>query len=367
MRQIVIKQGVIGLVFKNAELVNILQAGKHWVGWAKEVRMYNLFNQYVPHVELDLLLKNKELRKMLDVIEVGDHELTMRFEKGRLKEVLKTGTYAFWNLEVDHTFQTVDLTSTEEITELSVNLLKRVQLLPYVRAFVVESNEKGLLFVNGEMRKELSPGTYFFWQNATPISVSKVDLRLQQLEVTGQEILTKDKAALRINFFAEYKVKNVRVALGSNVNYLKQLYVQLQIALREYVGALTLDELLERKDEIGTSILDNFQTKAELLGVTLWDAGIRDVILPGEMKTIMNQVLIAQKQAQANSITRREETASTRSLLNTAKLMENNEMLFTLKEMEYMEKIADRIGEITINGNGNAVAQLKEIFTPQKK
>ncbi|NQZ78262.1 MAG: slipin family protein, partial [Ekhidna sp.] len=91
-----------------------------------------------------------------------------------------------------------------------------------------------------------------------------------------------------------------------------------------------------------------------------------DIILPGDMKEIMNQVLIAQKQAQANVITRREETASTRSLLNTAKLMEENDMLFKLKEMEYVEKIADKIGEITVSGNGQIVDQLKGIFTPGK-
>lgn len=84
------------------------------------------------------------------------------------------------------------------------------------------------------------------------------------------------------------------------------------------------------------------------------------------MKDIMNQVLMAQKKAQANVITRREETASTRSLLNTAKLMEENEMLYKLKEMEYVEKIAEKIGEITLNGNGGMVKQLKEIFATSK-
>jgi regulator of protease activity HflC (stomatin/prohibitin superfamily) len=96
------------------------------------------------------------------------------------------------------------------------------------------------------------------------------------------------------------------------------------------------------------------------------NCGMRDVILTGDMKEIMNQVLIAQKKAQANVITRREETASTRSLLNTAKLMEDNEMLFKLKEMEYVEKIAHKIGEITLSGNGNMVKQLKEIFSVNK-
>ena len=84
------------------------------------------------------------------------------------------------------------------------------------------------------------------------------------------------------------------------------------------------------------------------------------------MKQIMNQVLMAQKQAQANVIKRREETAATRGLLNTAKLMEDNEMLYTLKEMEYVEKIADKIGEITVRGDGGMVKQLKEIFAVSK-
>ena len=62
------------------------------------------------------------------------------------------------------------------------------------------------------------------------------------------------------------------------------------------------------------------------------------------------------------SIIRREETAAMRNMLNTAKLMEENEMLWKLKEMEYVEKIADKIGEITISGGGNVIGQLREIF-----
>ena len=83
------------------------------------------------------------------------------------------------------------------------------------------------------------------------------------------------------------------------------------------------------------------------------------------MKEIMNQVLVAQKKAQANIITRREETASTRSLLNTAKLMEDNDMLFKLKEMEYVEKIADKINSITLSGGSQVVDQLKHLFAPR--
>lgn len=151
-----------------------------------------------------------------------------------------------------------------------------------------------------------------------------------------------------------------------NKDYEKQLYITLQLALRAFVGAYTLDDLLEQKETIAKVVLEEVRNQAAILGVKVLHAGMRDVILPGDMKEIMNQVLIAHKKAQANVITRREETASTRSMLNTAKLMEDNTMLFKLKEMEYVEKIAEKIGEITVAGNGNVIEQLKDIFSVNK-
>jgi regulator of protease activity HflC (stomatin/prohibitin superfamily) len=182
------------------------------------------------------------------------------------------------------------------------------------------------------------------------------------MEISGQELLTKDKAALRINFFVSYKIVDSIKALIDNKDAEKQLYVLMQLALRAFVGGFTLDELLSKKDDIATAILKEATSKINALGFVVFDAGIRDIILPGDMKEIMNQVLVAEKKAQANSIMRREETASMRSMLNTAKLMEENETLWKLKEMEYVEKIAERIGEITISGSGNVIGQLKEIF-----
>ena len=79
----------------------------------------------------------------------------------------------------------------------------------------------------------------------------------------------------------------------------------------------------------------------------------------------MNTVLVAEKKAQANVITRREEVASTRSLLNTAKLMEDNKTLYKLKELEYLERICDKVGEISVSGNGSLIEQLGKLVTVQ--
>ena len=183
------------------------------------------------------------------------------------------------------------------------------------------------------------------------------------MELSSQELLTKDKAAVRMNFQLEYLVVEVQKSLLENSNFSKQLYTTGQLAMREIVGSMTLDELLDSKESVGEFVLKSLKDKSGKLGVQVVQAGIRDIILPGEVKEIMNQVLIAEKKAQANAIARREETASTRNMLNTAKLMEDNAVLLKLKEMEYVEKIADKIGEIKLSSGGAIVDQLAQILT----
>jgi regulator of protease activity HflC (stomatin/prohibitin superfamily) len=108
--------------------------------------------------------------------------------------------------------------------------------------------------------------------------------------------------------------------------------------------------LLSDKGECETEIHQYVAAKIEPHGFSLRTVGIKDIILPGEMKDILNQVVAAEKAAQANIIKRREETAATRSLLNTAKLMEENPTLLRLKELETLEKITEKVDKLTVFG-----------------
>ena len=362
MKRVNIDAYQVGLVFEKGKLIRVLEAGSYWIFGNKNVHIYEMKQSFVAPIELTILLQNEKLVSMLEVVEIADNEMALYYVNGMFKEVLTTGRYAFWKGYLNNEFTKIDLSKVAIIETVPVALLENSKVRVYTRKYQVLNFEKGLLFVNGAFVKELSAGNYYFWNNAIPIEVKNVDIRQQQMEISGQELLTKDKAGLRINFYVRFQVVDILKALVENKDYEKQLYVLMQLALRAFVGGLTLDELLSKKDTIASAILEEVQTKISDLGLLVSDAGIRDVILPGDMKEIMNQVLIAEKKAQANSIMRREETASTRSLLNTAKLMEENEMLWKLKEMEYVEKIADKIGEITISGGGNVIGQLKEIF-----
>ena len=230
----------------------------------------------------------------------------------------------------------------------------------------VASYQKARLYFNKHFEKVLEPGTYYFWKNGVEVDVGYVDTRLTQMNITGQEILTQDKVSLRINFVCSYRITDYVKVLTEIDDYAEQLHVTAQLAMREYVGKHKLDEILEGKDQVSEHIIARLKEKAPALFVEVLDGGVKDIILPGEIRDIMNTVLAAEKRAQASVITRREEVASTRSLLNTARLMEENQTLYRLKELEYIERICANVGNINLNGTGDMLAQLGDILRSRR-
>lgn len=367
MKQVKINAYQVGLVFKNGVYKKMLQEGNHWLWFSETVMIHDVTKQFNTSAEMNILLQDAALAEVLQVIAVADNEIVLQYQDGLLKQVLTAGRYAFWKNAVNnYAFIKADIRKIDITEDISRDVLQNKLVAPYVRTYTVEHYEKAVLFIDGKYAQVLPAGIYNWWKNNITIVVGKADIRMQQIEINGQEILTKDKAALRINGYAQYKLVDIGKALLQNKEYERQLYVAFQLALREYIGALGFDELLEKKDTIVPFILEAVKNTANDLGVAVNGFGIRDIILPGDVKDIMNKVLVAEKNAQANSIMRREETASTRSLLNTAKLMEDNTMLWKLKEMEYVEKIADKISNISVSGNGTLIEQLKQIFVAQK-
>jgi signal recognition particle subunit SEC65 len=364
MKRISVNDYQVGLLFNKGVYKKMLAAGNYWLWTNDDVFVYDINTPFNAPIELNILLQDRELAERLQVVEVGDNQIALQYENGLLKNVLNPGRYAYWKSAVNYEFVKADISKIEITENISRAVLQNKLVLPFVRTYTVENYEKAILFVDGKYVQLLDADVYYWWKNSITITVGKVDTRMQQLEINGQEILTKDKTPLRINGYAQYKVVDIQKALLQNKDYDRQLYVAFQLALREYIAALTFDELLDKKNAVANFVLEAIKAAAGTLGIAVSNFGIRDIILPGDVKDIINQVMIAEKKAQANSIMRREETASTRSLLNTAKLMEDNAMLWKLKEMEYVEKIAEKISNISLSGNGMLIDQLKQIFVP---
>jgi regulator of protease activity HflC (stomatin/prohibitin superfamily) len=167
----------------------------------------------------------------------------------------------------------------------------------------------------------------------------EVDLREATLDVQGQEIMSADKVTLRLNAVATYRVADPRKAVCTADDFKQALYREAQLVLRAVVSARELDQLLADKEAVASEAAALLAPHAEALGIEVSALGIRDLILPGDMKELMNKVIEAKKAAEANLITRREETAALRSQANTAKLLTESPTLMRLRELEVLEKV----------------------------
>jgi regulator of protease activity HflC (stomatin/prohibitin superfamily) len=363
MQRIVIAQHERGVYSKDRSIVKILEPGIYHIVdlfGRVGVEVHNLTVPEFNHPYVDVLVKEKRnlVDKHFQLIELGEYEVGLVYKNGKLNGILKPGTrQLYWQGPIEVTVEVLNIAQDFAVPKAKVGLIAnaRMDSLPrevinYVAISEVPDNHVGLLIVDGELVQSLKPGLYAYWKFNRNVKVEQVELRMQLMEVQGQEILTKDKVSLRVNLSAQYQITDPVLARGKLVNIADYVYRELQFALRQAVGTRSLDTLLGDKDELDKVIFAVVKDKITEFGIEVRSVGVKDVILPGDMKEILNQVVEAEKVAQANVIKRREETAATRSLLNTARLMDDNPTLMRLKELEVLEKVTEKVDRLTVFG-----------------
>ena len=362
MKKMIINENQKGFLFKNGKYMKLLDAGKYHLFGGREIEISSLDQPIAcSKCALETLLADKSVAERVTVVEVGDEELALHYVSGKFSSVLRHGKHAFWSVVDQHEFKIVDISTPEVDASIPQYIFSKIPQTYYTKIEVAEY-QKARLYFDQKLVRILDAGTYYFWRTSTKVDVSFVDTRLTQMNITGQEILTADKVTLRINFVCNYRVTDYVKILTEIDVFGEQMHVAAQLALREYVGKHKLDEILENKDQMTEFVFAKLKAREKDLFVEITDAGVKDIILPGEIRAIMNTVLAAENRAQANVITRREEVASTRSLLNTAKLMDENQTLYKLKELEYVERICENVGHISLNGSGDILSQLTAIL-----
>lgn len=359
-----------GLLFKHEQFVKVLATGVH--------EFWNLHKQYkvqivnatsaVSHPVSEPVLSladtyPERFAEHLQRWETNENEVGLVYQDNVLKDIKSPAQRgAYWHGKRMLEVRKLDIAEVLQVQKTLVNQLAatkdthlRTAALAAIVISTVPEGFIGFLEVDGVQREVLPAGVHVWWQFNHMIKVSQLDTRLQTMEVNGQEILTKDRVGLRINLSALWQVKEAQLVKSSLVDHKDYLYRELQLALRTVVSTQTLDELLADKNLLNQTIQGIVAEKVAAYGLELNTVGARDIILPGEMKAILAQVVEAEKKAEANLIRRREETQETRSLHNTAKVMEGNPVLLRLKELEILEKITGRIQNLSVYGGLDSV------------
>jgi len=351
------------LVIRKRRLADILAPGEYWMwtlGRGIEFEVHDTralvmsgdWGNYIARERPDLVSRH------VVVVETTDTQVAVVYVDGCLARVVGPATRVlFWRGAVEVAFEVIDAAAAPAVPPAMLPALARLGRAVPVAFAAVDEGKRALVYLDGKLIAELGPGLYGYWTAVKTPRIEILEMRRQTLEVTGQEILTRDKVTLRVNISAVYEIVDPAVARAGVKDVQEHLYRTLQIAARQTLTKRTLEEALADKADIDEAVAAEVRREMEAYGVRMGAIALKDVILPGDIRDILNQVVTAEKQAQANLIRRREETAATRSLLNTARLMEDNPLLVRLKELETLEKIADKVDKITVVGGLDALLE----------
>lgn len=362
-----------GLLSRDGRLVRLIQPGKFKIfNWGDHysAEIVKVVRTELP-VERARLIQRAlpEATDAIKIVQTDTNEVAIVSLDGEPKHViLPNSARAFWSAVTDVSVERIDTSAQLRVDRRHLDKIDVARTTAIVSA-VVESYEAALLVVDGEVKERLKPGRHAFWAVGRTVRIAKIDLRPTPLEVTAQEILTKDRVAIRVTLTAFYRVTDPEKAVMASADLGNTIYRLVQFAIREAVATRTLDEILAARDSIDTEVRTFVAGRVAALGAEVGEIGVKDVILPGDIRELLNKVVEAERVAKANLIRRQEETAATRSLLNTARLMEDNPLLLRLKELEALERLVEKVGRIDLHageGAGGLQALLSNLYRLEK-
>lgn len=365
-----IKKHERGLVFRDGDFLQLLQPGDYRI-WnltgRNSVQVVNTLETQFRHNLLDALILEPELMEELLVVDLGDSERAIVWKDERLAYLLGPGRHAFWLANGRLRVERFDVSQFRfEHPRLQV-ILRHTDATKFFDGVQVESNEDVLLYRDGVLIGRLSEGLNVFWKGTGKVTWKTIDRRELSLDVAGQEIMTSDKVTLRVNLLVTFKVTDAVQSVSAVSDASQALYREAQLVLRKAIGTKTLDALLSDKEAVGQQIRGALAERASEFGLGVRSVGLRDIILPGDMKVLLNQVISAQKEAEANLIRRREETASVRSQANTAKLLADNPQLARLKELETLATVLAGAKATFVFGSGDIATQVRDLVSQEQR
>ncbi|MEM1416784.1 MAG: slipin family protein [Myxococcota bacterium] len=196
-----------------------------------------------------------------------------------------------------------------------MNDIKHIQAIRGTRIHHVPAGYVGLHYRDGAFVRELGPGRHelgarFFEKHVH--TVDCVDVRQRSLVIKNQEILTKDKVAIRVSLLVYFRVTDARAASEQVADYVTRIYEDVQLAARRFLATKDLEAILALRNEISDAVRETVEEDAKGYGVEILRADVKDLIFPGNLREIMNRVLETERRAEAQLIQARKDIEAKR-------------------------------------------------------
>lgn len=213
-----------------------------------------------------------------------------------------------------------------------------------IRSKTIYEGFEGILFRNGKIVRTLEPGKHWFFGLGYSIKVYEVRPVFQA--VGGQEVLTQDSAPLKISLSIQRKIVNVQMfyrASGTKAHdfaifAMDPLTVTAQMALRDWATARSLEEAMNERDSMGEVIKSTLSTAALGLGLEIIGVYAIEFAPTGAVRGAYADLLKVELEGRASLARARNEGATMRSLLNTARLVREHPGLLELRVLAAGQK-----------------------------
>ncbi len=193
--------------------------------------------------------------------------------------------------------------------------------------------EEAIVLRFGKFQRLVGPGFFFKWPVAE--SFLKQDRRIITLDVSRQEVMTKDNISVSIDAVVFMKVINTKDSLVNIQNLWNSVMKYSQTTMRDVVGNVELDELLARRDEIANKIEMVVEKETKEWGVDIISVNLQNVELPEDMKRVIARQAEAEREKRAVIIKSEGELEAAGNLEKAIQKMSSRAMyLRTLSSLE---------------------------------
>ncbi len=193
--------------------------------------------------------------------------------------------------------------------------------------------EEAIILRFGKFQRLVGPGFFFKWPFAE--TFLKQDRRIITLDVSRQEVMTKDNISVSVDAVVFMKVVNTKDSLVNIQNVWNSVMKYAQTTMRDVVGDVELDDVLARRDEIANKIEKIVERETRDWGVDIISVNLQNVELPEDMKRVIARQAEAEREKRAVIIKSEGELTAAGNLEKAVQKMSSRAMyLRTLSSLE---------------------------------
>jgi regulator of protease activity HflC (stomatin/prohibitin superfamily) len=216
-------------------------------------------------------------------------------------------------------------------------LVLAIIILPQT-ARILREYERGVIFRLGKLHGTKGPGLIFLVPMVD--RMVKMDLRVVTIDVTRQELMTRDNVPVAVDAVVYFRVVDPEFAIIRVENYLKATSLISQTTLRSVLGQSELDELLSEREKINLTLQEIIDRQTGPWGIKVTSVEVKDVVLPDGMKRAMARQAETERERRAKIINAEGEFQAAEKLVQAAVMISEQPIALQLRFLQTMKEIS---------------------------